>query len=83
MPGVPASLTRAIVAPLRMRATNSGVRSSSLCSCRDTIGVWMPKCFKSTPVCRVSSAAIKELVRNVSHARALKSPRLPIGVATT
>ena len=32
---------------------------------------------------RVSSAAIKEQVCNISRARGLKSPRLPIGVATT
>jgi hypothetical protein len=43
----------------------------------------MPKCFNRPPVWRVSSAAIKALLRNVSNARALMSPKLPIGVATT
>src|ERR1700678_3726162 len=43
----------------------------------------MPKCFSSTPVWRVSSAAIKETLCNISRARTDRSPRLPIGVATT
>src|SRR5579863_4644929 len=43
----------------------------------------MPKCFSSVPVWRVSSAAISVHSDNTARARALKSPRLPIGVATT
>src|SRR3984957_13433912 len=43
----------------------------------------MPKALSSTPVCRVSSAAITLQACSVSRARGLKSPRLPIGVATT
>ena len=34
-------------------------------------------------VCRVSSAAIRSTLASTSRARALRSPRLPIGVATT
>ena len=46
IPGVPASLTSAISAPLCMRNSSSGVRCGSLCSCSDTIGVRMSKCFE-------------------------------------
>src|SRR5271154_6285647 len=43
----------------------------------------MPKCFKSTPVWRVSSAAMSAQSDNTARARGDRSPRLPIGVATT
>src|SRR5258708_5260571 len=43
----------------------------------------MPKALSNVPVCRVSSAAITLQACSVSRARGLKSPRLPIGVATT
>src|SRR3984957_12271239 len=43
----------------------------------------MPKCFSITPVWRVSSAAISAQLDNTARARADRSPRLPIGVATT
>ena len=40
-------------------------------------------CCKRFRVLRVSSAAIVSQVAKTSRARALKSPKLPIGVATT
>src|SRR5450631_3471726 len=43
----------------------------------------MPNALSSVPVCRVSSAAITLQACRVSRARALKSPKLPIVVATT
>src|ERR1700760_2258516 len=43
----------------------------------------MPKALSSTPVWRVSSAAINPQSCKVVRARAEKSPKLPIGVATT
>src|SRR6202453_762498 len=43
----------------------------------------MPKALSSVPVWRVSSAAIRAALASVSRARVLRSPRLPIGVATT
>src|ERR1700691_6019952 len=43
----------------------------------------MPKCFSSTPVWRVSSAAISAQLDHTARARADRAPRVPIGVATT
>src|SRR6202035_5320311 len=43
----------------------------------------MPKCLSRTPVCRVSSAAISAHSDNTARARGDRSPKLPIGVATT
>src|SRR5579862_4005336 len=43
----------------------------------------MPKALRSVAVWRVSSAAISDALASVSRARALRSPRLPMGVATT
>jgi uncharacterized protein len=43
----------------------------------------MPNCCSSGRVWRVSSAQIAATVRRVSTARGVRSPRLPIGVATT
>src|SRR6202790_2957002 len=43
----------------------------------------MPKCCSRTPVWRVSSAAIKDTLCKISRARCERSPKLPIGVATT
>src|SRR5690606_20548128 len=57
--------------------------ASSLCSCSATSGVSMPKCDSSWPLRRVSSAQTAETARNTCCARGDRSPRLPIGVATT
>ena len=46
------------------------------------VRVAMPKCASSVREVRVSSQAIKATERNVSMARAPRSARLPIGVAT-
>src|SRR5690349_9716462 len=43
----------------------------------------MPRSASNMPLCRVSSAAITSTCANTSRARAVKSSRLPMGVATT
>ena len=47
------------------------------------MSVATPLALSRIPVCRVSSAAITAQLSSVVRARGLKSPRLPIGVATT
>jgi hypothetical protein len=80
---VPASDTSASDSPASSRATNGPAASPSLCSCKATSGLSTPKCASNWRVWRVSSAQIAATVFSVSSARGLRSPRLPIGVATT
>jgi hypothetical protein len=47
------------------------------------MGFESPKAFSSVPVRRVSSAATRLQASSVARARAEKSAKLPIGVATT
>src|SRR5512139_287952 len=81
--GVPASLTSTTRAPCRSLATSSSRRAASLCSCSEISGRCTPSCFSRPAVCRVSSAAIKSAAASASRARGDRSPRLPMGVATT
>ena len=46
------------------------------------MGFFSPRWFSSFSVTRVSSAAMKSAAANASAARGVKSPRLPMGVAT-
>ena len=79
--------------PRRTRARPSGrpgarrapPRSArrSLPSNIERIRASMPSVASSLPVRRVSSATTRSTVARVSRARVLRSPRLPIGVATT
>src|SRR5436190_2383721 len=81
--GVPASLISAACCPSRSKPITLAAAARSLCSCSAMVRVAMPKCASSVREVRVSSQAIKATERRVSMARALKSARLPIGVATT
>jgi hypothetical protein len=65
-------------------STTRATSRSSECACSASIGFpAIARCDKSARVLRVSSAATRATARSVSAARALTSPRLPIGVATT
>ena len=83
MPGVPASVTRAIFSPPINSANNFSADWRSLCSCTAINFLTMPKCDSKPAVWRVSSAAITFTFLSVSSARKVISPKLPIGVATT
>ena len=82
MPGVPASVTTATDLSSSSKAMIRSPARSSLCSWKAICGLWMSKCFRRKPVLRVSSLAITSTLRNVSSARSVISPKLPIGVAT-
>jgi hypothetical protein len=81
--GVPASLTSTTRAPCRNLATRSSRLEPSLCSCSEISGRCTPSCFNRPAVWRVSSAAITSAAASASRARGERSPRLPMGVATT
>src|SRR5581483_7418164 len=81
-PGIPASEITATSSPERRTSRSSSVRLGSLPSNSDTIRARMPKCASSRPARRVSSAATSPTAASVSRARAVMSPRLPIGVPT-
>src|SRR5581483_7898418 len=84
-PGVPASVTYATTSPAAMRSTTraSACRSLWAWSATSRPRAGTPACVSSARVRRVSSAAIRSASRSVSTARGDRSPRLPIGVATT
>ena len=82
-PGVPASLASATALPSRSRATMPSAALRSLCSCNAITRAAIPKCASSPFVTRVSSAATTSQAASVSRARAVMSPRFPMGVATT
>ena len=84
-PGVPASVTYATCAPRWMSPTRSAARWRSLCSCSATSRrrPVTPACVSSARVRRVSSAQITSASRSASTARGERSPRFPMGVATS
>src|SRR5690606_7216382 len=77
------SLTRASDWRYSQRATTTCATCCSLCSCSASNGVEMPKWASSWPLRRVSSAHTASTTRNTCWARGERSPRLPMGVATT
>ena len=81
--GNPASETSAITSPCRMRSNSSGMRLPSLCSFRLRSGKCRPWCCSSRTECRVSSQATAAAVLRLSTPRREKSPRFPMGVATS
>ena len=81
--GVPASVTRQSFSPLARRDINSGSRLSSLCSWKLMRGLRISRWARSWAVRRVSSAMTPSQQRNASIALNVRSPRLPIGVATS
>ena len=85
MPGIPASVTYATRWPSRTASTIQPAPSRSLCAwtARSRPAAAIPSWVSRARVRRVSSAAITSAVRKVSTARADRSPRLPIGVATS
>jgi hypothetical protein len=68
--------------PFRI-STSLGTWLRSLCSWMASALVPIPKCRRSLPLWRVSSAAIRSASDRVRTARGDMSSRLPIGVATT
>ena len=66
-------------------STTQAALSCSLCSCtaRSRPAAGTPACVRRARVRRVSSAAITSASRSVSTARGERSPRFPIGVATS
>ena len=84
MQGVPASVTRAAFRfSERICSASWSAFPSSLCRWQLTILARKEKTCPSFIVTRVSSAMIRSAVFSVSIPREEKSPRLPIGVATT
>ncbi len=89
MPGVPASLTTATVAPPATAPATRSRRAASLCPCSDRrrspLGplAVMPLAESRARVRRVSSQQIRSAVASTSRARGERSPRFPIGVATS
>ena len=83
-PGVPASLTSAIVIPSPIKASICSIRPCSFRAFR-----LISLCFGSSssckrrPVLRVSSQAIRSACRSTRSPRSVMSSRLPIGVGTT
>ena len=82
--GVPASVTSASetpcpntsrIGPRRWASSNAGSEWKGFFS--------MPRCLRSCPEWRVSSATTASHEASTSRARAVRSCRLPIGVATT
>src|SRR6266852_1421522 len=83
-PGVPASVTSASEAPCASRCRMGSARRASSYAGSAWNGFFsMPRCFSSWPVWRVSSATTPSQAASTSRARAVRSCRLPIGVATT
>ena len=62
---------------------NEKGRPFSLWPCKLVILVSTPRCFRSLPVCRVSSAKTPSASRRMRTARSVMSSRFPMGVATT
>ncbi len=89
IPGVPASLTTATVAPPATAVATRSSRDASLCPCSDRrrspCGPFavMPLADRRARVRRVSSQQIRSAVASTSRARGERSPRFPIGVATS
>ena len=89
IPGVPASLTTATVAPPATAAATRSSRDASLCPCSDKsrspCGPFavMPLAERRARVRRVSSQQIRSAAASTSRARGERSPRFPIGVATS
>jgi len=83
MPGLPASTISAPIEPACNRATRSSARPRSLWAWAEISGTSIAKRVSRPPLCRVSSAAIQSTARSTASARGDRSPRLPIGVATT
>src|SRR6185503_1827127 len=81
--GVPASLTSATSLPSCKSRMRESAAARSLCSCSATVRAAMPWRASRVRVVRVSSQATTSAPRSVSMARALRSDRFPIGVATT
>ncbi len=81
---MPASLTSATVSPASARATSSGMRARSLCSCRLTSrAARMPWRSSRIRVWRVSSQASTSASPKTRSTRSVTSSRLPIGVGHT
>ena len=82
---MPASVTYATRLPARTASTTQSALSRSLCACtaRSRPAAGISAWVSSARVRRVSSAAITSASRSASTARGERSPRLPIGVATS
>ena len=84
MAGVPASVQSASSSPAARRSRMGPSRaSSSKAGSERKGGAGWPRWAKSCRVRRVSSATTADARRSTSAARGERSPRLPIGVATT
>src|SRR5690606_3475634 len=81
--GVPASEISATALPAPSHSSTRATCSASLCSCSATTRASLPACASNGALWRVSSAATTSTSRSTCSARGEKSPRLPIGVATT
>eukprot|EP00967_Tisochrysis_lutea_P081287 scaffold112077_cov32-Tisochrysis_lutea.AAC.4 len=83
MPGVPASLTTAMVAPFEANSIIRALAARALCSwCDICFFVDAPRWRSSFAVCRVSSEATKSASFRVRTARSVMSSRFPMGVLT-
>ena len=81
--GEPASDTNATRCPACKRSTIAAAALASLWRCTAMSGVLIPQASSRMRLARVSSAAITSARSNACHPRKVRSPRLPIGVATT
>ena len=85
IPGVPASLTTATRAPAATAAAIRSAPAASLWRCNDTSRspAPMPRAESRARVRRVSSQKMSVASARTWRARGARSPRLPIGVATS
>jgi hypothetical protein len=81
--GVPASVTSASDSPAERRLRKGPTRAASSKAGRESSGFFSPRCLRRFPECRVSSATTASHAASTSRARAVMSPRFPMGVATT
>ena len=82
MPGVPASLIRAMVCPALSLSTIAADVPCSLYLWWDIRWFCIWKCFRSIPDVRVSSARMRSASLRIRMARSVMSSRFPTGVGT-
>ena len=80
---MPASDAKASISPARRRSTSCGAREAMTFSSHRTSGLETPRCARSFDVTRVSSQQMASADSKAAAARALRSPRFPMGVPTT
>src|ERR1700694_3009536 len=82
IPGLPASVISAQFSPEAIRSNSAAERRASANAGRLTVSLEIPCADSNAREGRVSRQAINDTLGSVSRARALKSARFPIGVAT-